>query len=154
MTSLEKMMDFFSQTKLYDTSASSSNFIEFKQYSTFFDFWNSDLNDLLDNCFVETINTAGFEAYRKLYSLPLSTSIAALRRLVTARISITSLDFTIEGVKRCLASGGITASIREDFAANKVFITVTNDENIFGDDRSRTDFIKSCIPCHVEVVIA
>ncbi len=153
MTSLDRMLSLLGQTHLYNLSENSAIRIEFKQYAYFFDNIWVEIDALLDNCFVETISPAGYDSYMKLYSLPESIDWDLMKEIVNKRLAITNRDFTIEGVKRCLASGGLNVTLTEDFAKNKVTIKILSDAKIFGGVEEKNAFIESCIPCHVEVVI-
>lgn len=153
MTSLERMLALLAQTNLYNLEKTSATTIEFKQYGFYFDNISAEIDMLLDNCFVETISPAGYDSYMKLYSLPEDIDWDLMADIVNRRLAITNRDFTPDGVKRCLASGGLEVTLTEDFAANKVTVKILSDADIFGSIDARNEFIKTCIPCHVGVVV-
>ncbi|MFZ2537912.1 MAG: hypothetical protein WAX04_03310 [Oscillospiraceae bacterium] len=153
MTSLQRMLTLLGQTHLYNLSEMSSTKIEFEQYACYFDNIAVEIDALLGNCFVETISPAGYDSYMKLYSLPESIDWDLMKEIVNKRLAITNRDFTIEGVKRCLSSGGLNVTLTEDFVNNKVTIKVLSDAGIFGTNEEKIIFIKGCLPCHVEPII-
>lgn len=153
MNSLNRMLALLGQTHLYNLSESSAITIEFKQYANYFDYIEIEIEALLDNCFVETIGPAGFDSYVNLYSLPESMDWDLMKEIVNNRLAITNLDFTIDGVKRCLASGGLETTLTEDFENNTVTVHVISDAGVFGSEQEKIAFIKQCMPCHVEPII-
>lgn len=153
MTSLERMLLLLEQTHIYDTAITSPNAIELTEYSEQFENISSQLDILLDNCFVETISYEGYKIYMKLYSLPYDIDWDLMKNIVNRRLAITNRDFTIEGVKRCLLSGGLTVDLTENFEKNTVTVKILKDDEIFGSNGEREAFIKACMPCHVGVVI-
>ncbi|MEG0693416.1 MAG: hypothetical protein RR444_10090 [Oscillospiraceae bacterium] len=153
MTSLERMLALLSQTHLYDLRDSSATTIELKQHASYFDHLSTEIDILLNNCFVETISPAGYRSYMKLYSLPEEIDWDLMKDIVNRRLAITNRDFTIEGVKRCLASGGLTVTLTENFLLNQVTISILSDSGILGAMEEKVAFIKNCIPCHVEPII-
>lgn len=150
----ERMLTLLAQTHLYDLTPNSRTWTEFKQYAPYFDYWYNRLDDLLKNIFVSTVSNDYFAAYRKLFNIPNGVTPNDAKQIISARLAVTNLDFTVEGVKRCLASGGIEAELTENFVTNKVTVKILSDKNVFGNAEIRAEFIQSCMPCQVEAVIA
>lgn len=126
---------------------------ELECYAFHFDMLRELIDDLFKSCFIDNINYQSGDQLIKLFKLPEGITLPELKKVIKGRMSISNSDFTIDGVKRCLETGGFTANIEENFATNTITVHIISDRNLFSDPEQKRDFIKQCIPCHLNLVI-
>lgn len=110
------------------------------------------IDQLAGNCFVDSVTQEGFLRYVALYALPANISREKLQTLVRRRLAVNDRDFTAEGVRRCMASGGFEVELAEDFQAGSVTVTVRSDLGAFGTLEEKEAFLRECLPCHLNAV--
>lgn len=146
MTSLERMKALLAPSGIYRLEEGSGTAIELGLYAVWLDALEQELENLIDNCFLDSITRSGFDNYRTLYGLPEGLDWQPLRELVKKRLAITNRDFTPGGVKRCMAAGGFDVQLTEDFASNRVTVRILSDAGAFGTRAESEAFLRRCIP--------
>lgn len=152
MTSYERMYALLRSTGLYRLDGDSAVEIELRRYAHYLDELEERIARLPDAAFAETADEAGLAAWRRMLSLSESIGAEELREVVRHRLAISNRDFTIEGVKRCMSSGGFTVELTEDFANDTVTVEIRSDLGLFGSKAEKEAFLQRCLPCHVQGV--
>lgn len=152
MGAYERMHALLRSTGLYRLDGNSATDIELKRYAHYLDILESNIKVLPEDAFADTFQGDGYYAWLELLALPEGTSWATLRKIVQLRLGINNRDFTKAGVKRCMASGGFTVNLTEDFANDIVTVEILEDKKLFGTKTEKEEFLRSCLPCHVQGV--
>lgn len=154
MSSYSRMRETLKPIGLYKLDGTTLLDCELQSYAWYFDIMHERIEQMFTELFIDSVTSRTIARFANLYALPPSVSIALLQEIVGRRNKISNLDFTIDGVKRCLAAGGITATLTENFTTNTVSVAITEDKGIFTDKAQRNEFIRQVMPCHVNVTIA
>ena len=152
MGALERMRAQLKPTGLYRLDGKSRVEAELKQYAVYLDQFDSDIARLPDNAFLDTVSVDGLDAWQRLFALPRHIYWEDMRRVAAARLAITNRDFTKEGVRRCMASGGFAVELTEDFSNGLVTVEIVGDKGIFGTKAEKEAFLQGCLPCHARGV--
>lgn len=144
--SRQRMLRLLKATGLYRLDGDSVTEKEIKIYAQLFGQMEYAIHTLTNNCFLETLDSSGVLAVRRLYGLPASMSRVNLQELARLRMGITNRDFTKEGVLRCLAAGGFQATLTENFTQKAITVTIQSDKGAFGTRTEAEDYIKACLP--------
>ena len=152
MRAYERMISLLRTTGLYRLDGSTAVERELRVWADYFDQLAAEIAALPENAFPETMDRTGFDNYRRLYSLPQNIGWAELRGIVERRLGLTNRDFTKAGVQRCMASGGFTVELTEDFANRRVTVHILEDQGAFGAKPEKEAFLQSCLPAHAQGV--
>ena len=122
---------------------------ELKSYGNYIDTIDYFITNLFNSCFIDNISYSSISKFIKLFALPNSIFTHDLKTIIKRRIAIDNTYFTMDGVKKCILAGGFTATITENFVTNTVTVNATDNMELFLDDNQKKEYIKQCLPCHV-----
>lgn len=152
MGSNKRMLQLLKSTGIYRLDGKSAVEKEIAAYAVLFDSLETELKRLADDCFADTMTFDGVSAYRRLYQMPETLTEPELKALIQKRIAVTNRDFTPEGVRRCMASGGFDVELEENFDSGEVRVTILSDQGAFGAKSEKEAFLQECLPCHAKGV--
>lgn len=139
-------------TGLYRLDGTTAVEVELERYAFYFDQLESMITQLSKDAFVETMGATGFDAWQRLLALPQDISWDSLQEIASCRLAISNRDFTPDGVKRCMAAGGFSVELTENFTDDTVTVRILDDQEAFGSQAEKEAFLQSCLPCHVKGV--
>lgn len=151
-SSYVRMLRHLRSTGLYRLDGSTRTEIELQCYAKMLDNAQKRIDLIGSNRFPEMMTSDVCWRWQVIYSLPKRFYIRDTRELVALRESVTNRDFTRAGVLRCMASGGFTAQLTENFSTGEVTVKVTDDRNVFETQEEKENFLRGCLPCHVKPV--
>lgn len=153
MGAYQRMTDQLKPLNLYNLSGGTLIDLELKEYGKYIDSTESAITKLFSSFFLESITYISGTNLINLYSLPMNISNSEIISVVKKRMKISNTDFTHAGVLLCLDAGGFECTLSENFTTRTVTVTAKIVKNYFATNTDRTNYIKSCLPCHVNAVV-
>lgn len=159
MGSYDRIIRILNDLKIYNLNGNSLIEAEMKSYCYVFEQLFVELQDILNGCFLDNVNSKYFGKYERLFSMPVtrgfddeSTQIAMKKSdMMKKRLSIKNSDFNLDGIKKALYSGGMEVDINENFEDGTVTIRILKDHNICLESKEKQAFIKSFLPVHCKL---
>lgn len=149
--SMERKIGFL---YLYNITRDSPINNELKTYGVFLDEVASELDDMLDECFLETAKSYGIENKKRLFEMPDGIDDEdVIKELIKIKLSINNKKFNLEAIKSQIKSLGVSFSLTEYPSEYQVLVQI-NDSYYPIDKR---DYIKNeirrIIPAHLKLDI-
>lgn len=109
MSIYSTMKDSLQATGLYNTEQNIPLYAELAAYSDAFEICSEYIDELKREAFIKTAQDYGISNIERLYGRVMSDLTNDERRaIILNRLSITPADFTVENIKKILASCGLT----------------------------------------------
>lgn len=162
MQSLQRMRDHLKTTGLYQLDTNSLVAAEMAAYASVLDALFEQLDQLLKECFFDEVESPRGEIFEELFGLPatkfpLDEQKRDERRrkiaMMKQRLAVKNNDFSAQGIKKLIETGGMTVSFQEDFAQKTITVTVLEDRDYCELIEDKRGFIIRSLPCHSTAVI-
>ena len=162
MNTFQRMCAQLKPTGLYRLDGSTLVEAELQAYAAVLDELLGELEQLLEEGFLDVTEGAYFAGYEILFGLPVTLNNReenpqAVRleklQLMKLRLGIRNTDFYPQAIREQLKLGGMTAELTEQPQSRQVAVKLTADKNYYATKQEKERFIRRVMPCHVQPVI-
>ncbi|MEG0894291.1 MAG: hypothetical protein RSE93_01140 [Oscillospiraceae bacterium] len=136
---------------LYDLSSDKPLAILIDYFCRALDLMLENANKIFDTIFIE--NQVGLKKYCNLMAIPMNKTVSEVKEIYKRRLAISNNDFTVEGIKKSLLTGGFLADIIEDFSTNTITVNAKEEIKLFYTKEQKEWYIKNCLPFFVNAII-
>lgn len=162
MTTFQRMCAQLKPTGLYRLDGTTLVEAELAAYAGVLDALLAELDELLEEGFLDVTDGAFFSGFEILFGLPVTMDDReedpqAVRQekmqLMKRRLAVRNTDFYPQAIREQLEQGGITAQLTEQPQSRQVAVTITADKGYYAKPQDKERFIRRVMPCHVKPVI-
>ena len=154
MDTIYYMISAMGAVGLYDLTPGSHIYNEMRTYAESFDALYEAIDDILDECFIQTADDIGLEMYEELTGrIRDDLTLEKRREMALALVNIKPDDFTPDGAERFFDSLGLECEITEYPQNFEMLIIPTAGEYSRSEQERIRERAEEFMPCHITCTV-